>query len=117
MTAVHDHAADDVIISRPETQERLKAATMNDPTRTTKRTFDAEVAQLARQGGGDREGLLYHSFRSSMQRARATAVPPVPGTVDEVDITVPGRRLGSKSGFCCTWMRTGELQFLQAMRT
>ena len=45
--AVHNHAADDVIISQTETRERLKAATMNDPTRTTKRTFDAEVAQLA----------------------------------------------------------------------
>lgn len=87
--AIHNHPAHDAITSRSETRERLKAATINDPTRTTKRTFDAEVAQLARQGGGDREGLLYHSFRSSMQRARSTVVPPVPGTVEEVDVNGP----------------------------
>ena len=86
----HGHSPDDCIVDRAQFRERMRAQVVEDPARPVKRIYDAAVSTAHRQGGGDRPELdSFHTFRTMLNRTKASLLPGIPRTVDDVDIDGP----------------------------
>ncbi|KAL8614716.1 hypothetical protein ACOMHN_066453 [Nucella lapillus] len=58
----------------------MRAEAQEDPTRPSRRIYDAVLANVQRQGGGDIEVPPFESVRSAVERTRSALVPPIPTT-------------------------------------
>eukprot|EP00745_Piridium_sociabile_P008631 TRINITY_DN1585_c0_g1_i2.p1 TRINITY_DN1585_c0_g1~~TRINITY_DN1585_c0_g1_i2.p1 ORF type:complete len:414 (+),score=39.53 TRINITY_DN1585_c0_g1_i2:1105-2346(+) len=100
-TDPHSHPADIATVERGRMRQRLLREVTSDPTRPSARIYNAEVNRLRRaQGGGDREPIpRFETFRTSMQRARADLMPPIPQSVDDVQIEGPWAQTWTQDEF------------------
>ncbi|KAL8620243.1 hypothetical protein ACOMHN_061434 [Nucella lapillus] len=86
---LHNHPEETDQINRALIRERMRAEVQEDPTRPSRRIYDAVLANVQRQGGGDIEVPPFESVRSAVERTRSALVPPIPTTVEEVNIDGP----------------------------
>ena len=57
----------------------------DDPTAPIKRVYDYTVRNVGPGGDADRYIPSYNTVRSAMERHRASMLPPIPQSIDEVD--------------------------------
>lgn len=85
----HNHEPDEVIVQRAELRKTMQDMVTNDPACPVKRVYNAAVSQLHRraQGGGDRPNVdQFYSFRSILNRTKASQMPAIPHSIDDVVI-------------------------------
>ena len=87
----HDHPKDHEVIRSNQIITRLQDAVVSDPTRPISRTY----RHVLRHMDVDEEAIpQFHNVRSTLQRARAALLPPIPHEIDEVVI---------EGDWCNTW--------------
>ncbi|KAL8560050.1 hypothetical protein ACOMHN_041519 [Nucella lapillus] len=70
---LHNHPEETAQINRALIRERMRAEAQEDPTRPSRRIYDA----------------VLESVRSAVELTRSALVPPIPTTVEEVNIDGP----------------------------
>ena len=88
---VHTHLPDENEIARSEFTQSLREQVSTTPGLPPKRVFEAQVTaehrRIRRQGGGHCPDLpSSESVRTMMKRERASHIPQIPQTVDDVDV-------------------------------
>ncbi|KAL8614056.1 hypothetical protein ACOMHN_026273 [Nucella lapillus] len=86
---LHNHPEETAQTNRALIRKRMRAEAQEDPTRPSRCIYDAVLANVQRQGGGDIEVSPFESVRSAVERTRSALVPPIPTTVEEVNIDGP----------------------------
>lgn len=78
----HDHAAEEDLVATTALVQQMLEQVAADPTLPVKRVYDQAVAQAADVGHMPR----FESTKSRLERMRATLMPPIPNTIQEVAV-------------------------------
>lgn len=73
--------------------QAAKVIKADEPSKPPKRLYNEMVANIGRQGGGDRPDIPdFNSVSSQLTRARKKVIPPIPHDIDDVQIRGRWRR-------------------------
>lgn len=78
----HNHADEGDLIATTSTKQHMLQAVEDDPSKPVRRVYD----EVIRDAENDDQVPQFNSVRSRLQRRRASLMPPIPQTVEDVVI-------------------------------
>lgn len=91
----HMHQADHEIISEATIRNRMVADVAANPTMTCRQVYDEVVVNA-----GDGKVPNYSSVKAILERQRSKEIPPIPQTINDVNIPGQWRRTRNGERFC-----------------
>ena len=84
LAPVHNHGPDDDRLNRARFIQAIKDVISDDPSLPIRRAYDSEFMRLPARNR--LEAPSFNEIRSTLNRHRATLIPPIPANIGQVDI-------------------------------